>query len=102
MKLIGNLQSGFFGKPGIAYVPIKALRPEVRIGIGADQLQRHVELAAFAGEGTFHDGIDAELVCNFRKRAVNAFILHYRGARSDAERGVARDHGSEFVCHAVG
>ena len=103
MKTIRNRPGGFAGQRcNIIGAAVVAFGPEVRVGIGADELKVHVDLAVGAGDGAFEDAVDVEGAGDFAAEACGAFVLHDGGARGDAEVGVLGEHGDELIGHAVG
>ena len=101
--MLGYGTGDLIGQRGdIVVVAVVALGPDVLVGVGADELESHVDLADRAGDRAFQDAVDVEVAGYFRQRRCASLICLAEVAGNDAEGGILGEHGRQFVGHAVG
>ena len=81
----------------VADVALVALRPEVLLGVGADELQRDAHAVAGAQHRALQDVVDAELAGDLGEQLVRAAVAHHRLPRDDAQRAHLGDGGDQLL-----
>ena len=80
---------------------IVTARPQVHVAGRVDELCRHADAIAGAGDRPFDNQIGAELFGDLRDRLLLLPVLHHRRARDHAEALQLREIRDERLGHAV-
>ena len=78
-----------------------ALRPEVPVRIGLDELDRDPHVSAVPQHRAFHDAPDAERAGDLGKRFRRVLVRHHGRPRDHLQRADARQLGDHGLGHSV-